>query len=185
MPDPGLSRIRALLAEGRHREAAELAEAALAGASADVDLLFAAGQAHFFLGQEQRALECFRRILGLDPSLAGVHCNLAAIHFRRGEHGECRSHAEAALAIAPGMPEALYHLGRSLLAAGDAKGAIARLDAAVKQRPGFAEGILALGEACEAAGGGANAKACYERALALRPAWVPALVHAARMADLE
>ncbi|HEX9179941.1 MAG TPA: tetratricopeptide repeat protein [Burkholderiales bacterium] len=180
-----MSRIRSLLAEGRHREAADLAEAALAGTPADIDLLFAAAQAQFFLGQEQRAVECFRRILELNPALAGVHCNLAAIHFKRGEFPECRSHAEAALAIVPGMPEALYHLGRSLLAADDPRGAIARLEAAVKQRPQFAEGVLALGEAYEAAGASANALDCYERALVLRPDWVPALVQVARIADLE
>lgn len=185
MPEPRLPAIRALLAEGRHREAADLAEAALARTPADIDLLFAAAQAQFFLGQEQRAVECFRHILELNPALPGVHCNLAAIHIRRGEFLECRSHAEAALAIVPGMPEALYHLGRSLLAAADLKGAIARLEAAVKQRPQFAEGVLALGEAYEAAGGSANARDCYERALALRPDWVPALVQVARIADLE
>lgn len=185
MAEAGLAHIRSLLAGGRHREAADLAEAALAETPADIDLLFAAAQAHFFLGQEPRALECFRRILELNPALAGVHCNLAAIHFRRGELPECRRHAEAALAIAPAMPEALYHLGRSLLAADDAQGAIARLEAAVKQRPQFAEAVLALGEAYEAAGGSANAKGCYERALALRSDWVPAMVQVARLADLE
>lgn len=185
MSEPGLTRIRSLLAEGHHREAADLAEAALAERPSDIDLLFASAQAHYFLGQEPRAVERFRRILELNPALAGVHCNLSAIHFRRGEHGEARSHAEAALAIAPGMPEALYHLGRSLLAADDTKGAIGRLEGALKQRPAFPEAVLALGEACEAAGGTANARSCYERALALRPDWVPALVQVARIADLE
>ena len=58
-----------------------------------------------------RAEECYRRALELDPSLSNAITNLGNIRFRRGRVEEAEELYKTALAADPAQPEAHYNLG--------------------------------------------------------------------------
>ncbi|MFO1060019.1 MAG: tetratricopeptide repeat protein [Dongiaceae bacterium] len=94
-----------------------------------------------------------------------------------GDLGRARADFEAALRLAPDLPDA--HLGRGLVlwATGDAKTAIPELDAALALQPAFAQAFNARGLARAALGELDRAIDDYDAALRIAPAYVAALIH--------
>ena len=66
---------------------------------------------------------------------ARLHLALARLRLDRGDSGGARNQFEVALALAPGMVEALLMLGHVLEAAGDVEAAVERYSAALEIEP--------------------------------------------------
>ncbi len=88
-----------------------------------------------FSGEYSAALENCRKALQHEPADENIHLEMAVIHFQRKNYIKAAESAEAALAAAPGMKNALYLLAMSLESSGDSSGAlknIAKLEKLIK-----------------------------------------------------
>lgn len=105
-----------------------------------------------------------------------THVNRGIVLFRLERFGEAVADFDAALALAPGQPDALINKGITLLAAGaeigDAMALIERGLAGDPQRPWV--GYYGRAVAHELAGRDADAYRDYKRAQELRPSFRPA-----------
>ncbi|MBN9577216.1 MAG: tetratricopeptide repeat protein, partial [Alphaproteobacteria bacterium] len=102
--DPFYQRGLALSASGRHHEAIENFERALAATPDDTRVLFALGNTARALGLDAAAEQFYRRVLATDPARIEALVNLANLLRARGQ-------AEAAIALlaqplsqTPGQP---------------------------------------------------------------------------------
>lgn len=103
--------------------------------------------------------------------LAEIHRLMgeAAAAFGRGDVARAAMLGEQALALQPGMPEALHLTGLCALARGDLAGALTRLERAASLKPAEAQLIHNLGIARMQAGDAAGAREAFARAAALDP----------------
>jgi tetratricopeptide (TPR) repeat protein len=118
------------------------------------------------LGALGLARESHLRALELEPRNLAATAALASIATHRGEHLEARRWAEQALALAPGLPDAVLSLAAADLAAGDAAAAERRLHTLIVDfRSGPSDRARAtsmLGDALDALGRHAEAFAAYQ-----------------------
>jgi len=96
---------------------------------------------------------------------------------RRGLNDEAARNYEAALVLAPDMPEAHYNLGIARRAQGRLEAAVKCWDQAVKLRPGFAEARNNLGSALLELGLPQEAIAQHRRVLLDNPRSLPGLIN--------
>ena len=65
------------------------------------------GLCHHRSGQPEKAEECYRNAIALDPKNAFAHNNLATHYFRQGDYETALKCAEDAIAANAQMPQAL------------------------------------------------------------------------------
>ncbi len=87
-----------------------------------------------------------------DDTRADAHAALGILLDLTGRHDDALDHHRAATKLAPGDATYRNNLGFSLLAAGDAEGAIAPLEAALSLDPGLPQSYANLGFAYGRAG---------------------------------
>jgi tetratricopeptide (TPR) repeat protein len=129
----------------------------------------AAAGAHHLAGDLARADECYRQILGDDPSCAEAWYLLGAVNQQRGRVAESVSLYLKALSRDPCRVEVLSNLGLALLSLRRAGEAEPHLRKAIRLRPDFAHAHNNLGSALEDKGDLEGAAACFRRALELMP----------------
>lgn len=69
------------------------------------------------VGRDQASLECYERVIAIDPKNPEGLCNLAGWHVNRGEPAKVIDFARKALAVSPELPDAHLHLALGLLEA--------------------------------------------------------------------
>ncbi|MDW7773247.1 MAG: tetratricopeptide repeat protein [Desulfobulbaceae bacterium] len=82
---PSIDKGISLLKAGDYAEAASLLQEAASQAPENIDILAALGHAWEKLGEDQKAWECYRQALAVNPSAGKIHQGLARLHLR-GPH---------------------------------------------------------------------------------------------------
>jgi tetratricopeptide (TPR) repeat protein len=118
-------------------------------------------------GDDDTALECYRRALDLEPSLAAAHTNTGNILARRGDLAGARRAFETALEYEPQQAEARFNLGNLLDDLGETEHAIAELRRVCRTHPDFADAHYNLGLLLARVGGVAQARSHIEQYLAI------------------
>jgi len=136
------------------------------------------------LGQTGEAEAALRGISPTGPAARELARVRAAIRQRQGDHREAAALLRGATERDPRDFESWANLGTSLLALGDAAGAIAALRRSLALRPGQAGVQMRLAEAQAAAGRGAEGLAAARAVAADHPEDPLAHVVVARLEDL-
>src|SRR3984957_19412988 len=129
-----------MAAAGRHFEAIEAFEQALAAAPDDTRVLFALGNTARALGQPRLARDFFAKVLALEPGRIEAVVNLA--NLLRGE-GQFEA-ARALLARNPESPELQLTMGSTFAESGDNDKAIFHYRAALDLNPHYAPALANL-----------------------------------------
>jgi Flp pilus assembly protein TadD len=125
-------------------------------------------------GLEAAAVVAFERAAQASPDASTLY-RLGTLLAKSGEPARARAAYERALALQPGLSEAMNDLGALLAQAGDLEGAVARFRAALAATPDYPDALNNLGYALLVMGRDAEARGLYEKALALRPDFPEAL----------
>lgn len=118
---------------------------------------------------QERAEECYRRALALDPSLSNALTNLGNLRFRAGLVEQAEELYRAALEVDPKQPEAYYNLGFLCFERGEASEAADHFQRALASDPGFADAHFNLAMALEELGRSLDAKPHWQTYLELDP----------------
>lgn len=159
-----------LSAEGRHAEAIERFEQALAEDPADTRTLFALGNTARALGMNGPAEQFFRRVLALQPGRLEAVVNLANLLRLEGQFAAAEALLAPALARDPDAPELWLALGSTCRESGDGERAKQHYRQAIALRPGFAAALSNLADLLADDGRHDEALALYDGALAAEPA---------------
>jgi tetratricopeptide (TPR) repeat protein len=111
---------------------------------------------------------CLRHAIGLKPQVANFHCALGSVLLAQGQHAEAVAAFAAALAIEPGLLEALNNQGNALQAMGRMAEAAECYRRAVALQPKLAEAHYNLGSTLAALGRVDDAIRSYRAALHCR-----------------
>jgi Flp pilus assembly protein TadD len=173
--------------QGRHTEAVDQMESALAMVDDQPALWVNYGTALLESDQADRAISAFQRALELRPDHAPTMNNLSAAFRKAGRTDEAIVTASDAIKLAPGVAAAWNQLGLALLAGGRSDDAAMALNRSLELRddkPGvwnnLARALLACGrtdDAVTAAGVGASKSGGSSSAMAT---CAGILIHAAR-----
>ncbi len=121
------------------------------------------------LKQPQRAIDCYRRALEVDPDYVDAICGLAEVLDAEKRHDDAVALYRKAVELRPGHPQTLTALGTTLVGAGKHPEAIELFRQAVTLAPADAAAHLCLGTALEEIGRIAEAESAFEQAIAIDP----------------
>jgi tetratricopeptide (TPR) repeat protein len=116
-----------------------------------------------------RAEDCYRQAIALDPTLSNALTNWGNLRFRRGDVVEAEGLYRRALSIDDEQPEAYYNLGFLAFERGETREAVRLFAAAVEHDPGFADAHFNLAMVLEESGRRADARPHWETYLELDP----------------
>jgi tetratricopeptide (TPR) repeat protein len=159
--DQGLT----LSAAGRHLEAIERFEAALAQAPDNPKILFALGHTAGALGLPQPAELFYRRVLEIEPGRIEALVNLANLLRTTGQF-------DAAIALLEPVaqnPDIALTLGSAFRENGDEPNAVRCYRAALAARPGFVPALVNLADLLCDAGERTEARTLYDAAIKAEP----------------
>jgi ribosomal protein S12 methylthiotransferase accessory factor len=103
----------------RFREAIPLLEKAGAGDPGRTDVFNLLGYCYFKLKEHEKAIECFREVLKLNPSSAIDYANIASNYRDMGKPKEAASYYRLALELDPGIDFARENLDKLFLLLGE------------------------------------------------------------------
>ncbi|RJR50150.1 MAG: tetratricopeptide repeat protein [Desulfobacteraceae bacterium] len=103
----------------RFREAIALLEKAGAGDPGRTDVFNLLGYCYFKLREHEKAIECFREVLKLNPSSAIDYANIASNYRDLGKPKEAASYYRLALELDPGIEFARENLDKLLFLLGE------------------------------------------------------------------
>ena len=166
---------------GRHREAVNLIEMALAGGAATAPIHSNCGVAYRALGEFDRAAQHFARAIELDADFAEAHINYALMLLDQALPQQAAVHLENLLALRPDWPDANFYLGRIRLDEDQPALAAERLRAELALRPDRVEAHYLLALALLDQGDTVAALQSALAALALQPEHVAAARLAAKL----
>jgi len=130
-------------------------------------------------GENDRALDIWKKALALDPENANVQNGLGISLYVHGEIREGFEHLRQAVRINPMSAQNRFVLGRFMLDQGHADQALPELQAAIQIRPHFESCEEALASAYEDLGKGAQALAHWQKAREIDPGSARATLGAA------
>jgi len=159
----------ALADRGRHAEAIEQFERALAARPNDAHVLFALGRTAEVIGHGAAAEAFFRRVLDREPDRIEALVNLANLMRKSARTGEIIALLTPALERAPDRAELWLTLGSALREAGDIATAETFYREALRLQPGYAPALGNLADLLADRGSVDEALALYESALAANP----------------
>jgi len=120
-------------------------------------------------GENDRALEIWKRAASLDPEIAKVQNGLGIALYIHGEKEEGLEHLRHAIRINPLSVETHFALGGFLLDQGNVQEALPELQTAIEIRPHFESCEEALGSAYEQLGSFSEALAHWRKAHLIDP----------------
>jgi tetratricopeptide (TPR) repeat protein len=126
-------------------------------------------------GQNNQALEVWKKALALEPNDARVHNGLAISLYIRGDVQEAFDHLRQAIRINPSFVESHYNLGKFLSQQGRRSESLPELQKAVALKPKFAAAEEALANTYDALGDSSEALTHWRRVLAIEPKRINAL----------
>ena len=163
--DQGLT----LSAQGRHLEAIESFEAALAKEPESAKILFALGNTASALGMPAPAELFYRRVLQVEPGRIEALVNLANLLRTTGQFEAAIALLEPAAAQNPQSPELALTLGSAFRESGNEPNAVRHYRAALEIRPDYAPALANLADLLCDAGERAEARTLYDRAIKADP----------------
>ncbi len=128
-------------------------------------------------GDQDGAIEHYRRALALAPSYAYAHYNLGNSLVATGHVEEAIGHYEDALRFRPGDPSIHFNLGNALALERREAEAATEFRAALRLDPGRADAWFNLADAMVASGNLSEAEEAYSHAVLLRPGFADARVN--------
>jgi tetratricopeptide (TPR) repeat protein len=143
--------------EGRLDHAAAGYRRVLAQDPDNADALHLLGVVALQRGQPKEAVERISRAIGLSPSVAAFHANLAEAYRALGEHDRAIGCCRTALRLQPNYPEAANSLGLALVEQGELEAAAVQFRAALGMQPEFAAAHTNLANALRKLGQSAEA----------------------------
>ncbi|HEY4687725.1 MAG TPA: tetratricopeptide repeat protein, partial [Anaerolineae bacterium] len=158
-----LGRAYAMLDDFQQAQAAY--QQALAKFGPDADLCYALGCAHARLGQFDAALTAFDQSLAQQQS-GRAHVQRGHVYLSLGDRGAAQAEYQAALHVAPRLPDAHYALGLYHYRSGDLDSARAAFANALRCDPNHAPAYFGLGTILEARAEYAPACDEYQKASA-------------------
>ncbi len=158
-----------LTADGRHAQAIEAFEQALALKADDTRTLFALGNTARVLGMAGPAEEFYRRVLAIEPGRLEPLVNLANLLRAQGQFAAAEALLKPALARNPEAPELWLTLGSVYRETGDVERARAHYREAILRRPGYGAALVNLADLVADEGEYDEALALYGGALASEP----------------
>jgi len=158
-----------MAAAGRHFEAIESFERALAAAPDDTRVLFALGNTARALGQPRLAQNFFAKVLALEPGRIEAVVNLANLLRGEGQFEGARALLAPALARSPESPELQLTMGSAFAESGDNEKAILHYRAALGSNPHYAPALANLADLVADGGDHRGALDLYGRALKSNP----------------
>jgi Flp pilus assembly protein TadD len=168
LADPYVQGLK-LSAQGRHAQAIEQFEHALAVNPDDPRTLFALGNTARALGMSRPAEEFYRRVLVIEPRRLEAVVNLANLLRAQGQFAAAEALLKPALAGSPEAPELWLTLGSTYREMGDCARAAEHYRQALEFRPNYAAALGNLADLLADEGNGEGALALYERALKAEP----------------
>jgi tetratricopeptide (TPR) repeat protein len=127
------------------------------------------GVALYFRKSYTGALEEFEKALGLDPTMAEAHSNMALCQSSLGKDEDAAASFKRALEIDPEMAEAYNNLGLLHFKKKDYEQALSLFQGAVKKREDYPNAYLNLGSAYKELAMHDKAVAAWEQVLKLDP----------------
>jgi Flp pilus assembly protein TadD len=158
-----------LSGQGRHAEAIEHYERALAAKPDDARVLFALGNTARTLGMATAAEELFRRVLAQDPARLEAIVSLANLLRSRGQSDAAAAILAPALARAPDAPELWLTLGSTYREMGEHVRAAEHYRAALAKKPDYVPALVNLADLLADDGAHEEALALYSKAIARAP----------------
>ena len=168
-PQPSYDQGLKLASAGRHFEAIECFEKALALSPLDTKVLFALANTASALGQPVLARQFYSQVLSLEPGRLEALVNLANLLRAEGQFAAARSLLEPALARCPDSPELQLTLGSAWREEGDNDRAAACYRAALAVRPHYAPALSNLADLLADAGDIEGARTLYGQAIKAEP----------------
>lgn len=183
--NPTAARERALAAarSGDSAAATRQFAAALAAFPKDAALLNSAGNFHARSGDAAVALDCFERVLRLDPHHGEAAINRAVVLTRLGRAHEATTMLVAGQDRWQDLPRYWTTRGAADIAAGDKAAAARSYDQALRRDPRHARALAGRAQVARDRGE-ADAVAWYERALTAQPGDAHLLLGAAEALDM-
>lgn len=155
---------------GRHGDALQPMQEAVAVAPRDAEAHSNLGAILHDLGRLEEAEASYRRALEITPDLADAHFNRGVTLEALQRPDEAQHSYRAVLAIRPAHADAWNNLGRVLKAQGCREEAAAAFRSALSNAPMFTQALGNLGVVLHELGRLADAEDCYRRLLAIDPA---------------
>lgn len=159
----------AAYASGRVQDALDLYTQAGRRAPDDAEIWHMLAILHATAGHADRAEDCCRKVIALQPNAPTAYNNLGTLVKNKGRLKEARECYRKALDIAPDYAPAHNNLATVLRQTGDRDGALAHYGDAVRLRPDYAEAHSNLGVLLQDTGRLAEALQAYKKAVELQP----------------
>jgi Flp pilus assembly protein TadD len=166
-----------LSAEGRHADAIDCLQIALAQRPGDSRVLFALGNTARALGMAAPAEMFYRQVLALEPERLEALINLSNLLRANSDPGGAIALLEPAAFRAPAAPEIWLALGSAHREMGAHDVAENHYREALALKPDFVPALVNLADLLSDAGKREDAQAFYARALALEPGNADAQFH--------
>jgi serine/threonine protein kinase/tetratricopeptide (TPR) repeat protein len=157
------------LADGRHREAAELLARAVELEPADYWAHMALGGAHEALAKYPAAAGCYDTTIALQPDLSWGHYNRGRVAVRVWDYEKARTCLDRAAKLAPDHAETYLHRALALQGLRDYDAALADLDRAVEHGAPKARAALLRVRVLALSGKKEAAKQELDEAMKLEP----------------
>jgi tetratricopeptide (TPR) repeat protein len=158
-----------LSAQGRHAQAIEQFERALAANPDDPRTLFALGNTARALGMNRPAEEFYCRVLNIEPQRLEAVVSLANLLRAQGQFAAAEALLQPALAGSPEAPELWLTLGSTYREMGERERAAEHYRQALQRRPDYAAALGNLADLLADDGNSEDALALYARALKAEP----------------
>lgn len=125
-------------------------------------------------GHNKEAMQCYQRVLELNPEFVSVYLNMGVACENFEEAIKCY---RKALELSPDYAEVHNNLGLALQASGRSFDALIHLEKAVELSPRYADAHFNLGIAYHSKGDLDNACQAYEKAIEIRPNYAKAYLN--------
>ncbi len=172
--DPLSRRVRSLIKEKRYADAEKLILQDPDPLENDPERLALLGEIHYHASEKNKAEECFRKALQLQPSLAEGHYGLSLLCYDKGQIEDALAHAQYSRNIKPDDVLILSQLGLCYIAVRDFSNARDALRQAALIDPENVPTLNNLGISLHATGEARDALYYFQRALSLNPSYGPA-----------
>ncbi len=157
------------MSQGLHREAARIFQMVLDRDPGDALAYYNCGIAHYFLGEFERAVHCYKNALVYLPDWIEAYHNLGQAFEAQNNLPQAVAAYEAVLQRKPDYFHSAYRLSLLHRRTGDDQKAMAAIQVAVKARPDSAEALCTMGMLFRERNRFDEALVCLDQALSIDP----------------
>jgi tetratricopeptide (TPR) repeat protein len=185
MPENLLQEITTLYNSRSFGAAKELTEKGLQNDATNAALHNVLGALNNSLGDQETAIQCYKKALALDPQYFEALNNLGTVYSALNQDDLARQCFTQVLDRKPQYHMALLNLGNLEMKAGQETAAEELYLRAIAAKPDYPEANNNLGNIYNSKGEVAAARGCFEKALAVRPNYPDALLNLAKILIVE